>query len=493
MATSQLPSSVGLPSEMKYNLDYSMPPESKSYSIRIQPSNVSQVTTSFSTGINATYWGDMAMPASNIIFDIPCGSSPSLFLDNRLTTLNFQMTTTFTNVGTIGNGTFFNTYLRAGAHSWFDRMYITSQNGQIIEDITEFALVQDTLIALQMNQSVRSGSATQYGFQQSASILGSQGHQIAILSAANNAPALAQTETHSYSIPLCSGVLGVLADKFLNIGRTSKLQLVLQTASVIPITGGINAAWTAAATVQVTLSNLSISAEYVDIGLNALQMLDQTLVDGKAYSHGISYRTSSASLPASSQGNTSLLAGIRASSVKSIFTRFAQNSLSANNLHGKFNSFNPSISSINFSIGGLKYPQTPINPLLSPSQSYRETQIAVGSFNSTQFTSSIPPTLYCRLSVGSTNQGLTVGATQEYTWNNGVDSATALSQYIFGQCVETVARRGLLSGLNCTSAPIFLEMNISQGPTALHNVYFIAMIDHVIVHDIRSGNIECRT
>ena len=82
MATPQLnlPSSVGLPSEMKYNLDYSMPPESKSYSIRIQPSNVSQVTTSFSTGSAATtYWGDMAIPASNIIFDIPCGSSPSLF------------------------------------------------------------------------------------------------------------------------------------------------------------------------------------------------------------------------------------------------------------------------------------------------------------------------------------------------------------------------------------------------------------------------------
>jgi hypothetical protein len=199
-----------------------MPPESKSYSIRIQPSNVSQVTTSFSTGINATtYWGDMAMPASNIIFDIPCGSSPSLFLDNRLTTLNFQMTTSFTNAGTIGvNGAFLNTYLRAGAHSWFDRMYITSQNGQIIEDITEFALVQDTLIALQMNQAVRNGSATQYGFQESASILGNQGHPIAMLSAANVATAINEIETHSYSIPLCSGVLGVLADKFLNIGRT---------------------------------------------------------------------------------------------------------------------------------------------------------------------------------------------------------------------------------------------------------------------------------
>ena len=127
-----------------------------------------------------------------------------------------------------------------------------------------------------MNQSVRSGSATQYGFQQSATVLGSQGHQIAVLSAANVATANTQTETHSYSIPLCSGVLGVLADKFLNIGRTSKLQLVLQSASVIPITGGTNVAWTSGATVQVTLSNFSISAEYVDIGLNALQMLDQT-------------------------------------------------------------------------------------------------------------------------------------------------------------------------------------------------------------------------
>ena len=131
--------------------------------------------------------------------------------------------------------------------------------------------------------------------------------------------------------------------------------------------------------------------------------------------------------------------------------------------------------------------------MLSPSQSYRETQIAVGSFNSSQFTSSIPPTLYCRLSVGSTNQALTVGSTQEYTWNNGADTTTALSQYIFGECLEVCARRGLLSGLNCTSAPIFLEMNISQAPTYLHNVYFIAMIDHVIVHDIRSGSIECRT
>ena len=432
------------------------------------------------------------MPSTNIIFDFSCGSSPSLFLDNWLTTLNFQMTTSFSNIGNQNAGTFVDTYLRGGAHSWFDRMYIVSQNGSIIEDISEFALVQDTLIALQMNSSVRQGSATQYGFLQTTGT-GSQGHKINVLSAGNTMAAN-QIETHQYSIPLCSGVLGVLADKFLNIGRTSRIQLVLQTSNVIPITGGTGAgAWTAAGTVQIQLSNFSISAEYIDIGLSALQLLDQTLVDGKAYSHGISYRTSSASLPASSQGAVSLLCGIRASSVKSIFTRFSQGTLTAANLHGKFNSFNPSILSINYSIGGLKYPQQPINVLLNPAQSYRETQIAVGSFNSTQFTSSIPPTLYCRLSAGGTAQSLTVGSTQEYSWNNGNDSATAVSQFIFGECLEVCARRGLLSGLNCTSSPIFLEMNIANANTSIHNVYFIAMIDHVIVHNIRDGSIECRT
>ncbi len=124
MSQVNLPSSTGLPSEMKYNLDFSMPPESKSYSIRIPSSNVSQVTTTFSTGVAAsTYWGDtLTMPSTNILFVFPCGSSPSLFLDNRLTTLNFQMTTSFSNIGTQNAGTFVDTYLRGGAHSWFDRM-----------------------------------------------------------------------------------------------------------------------------------------------------------------------------------------------------------------------------------------------------------------------------------------------------------------------------------------------------------------------------------
>ena len=86
-----LPSSVALPNEMQLGvLDFSIPPDAKSFSVKIQPSNLSQITTTFSTGTtNATNLGDMPFPTQNIIFDLPCGASPSMFLDSRFTTVNF--------------------------------------------------------------------------------------------------------------------------------------------------------------------------------------------------------------------------------------------------------------------------------------------------------------------------------------------------------------------------------------------------------------------
>jgi len=126
-------------------------------------------------------------------------------------------------------------------------MFITSQNGQIIEDQTEFGLCNDTMLTLQMNVAQRAGVALQYGFNTGSNTAssaaqvanteiysGCNGHQWEMVNQVNTTPA-GLSEIHSYSIPLTSGVIGVLSDKFLNIGRTSKLQLVLQTASVLPI------------------------------------------------------------------------------------------------------------------------------------------------------------------------------------------------------------------------------------------------------------------
>jgi len=252
------------------------------------------------------------------------------------------------------------------------------------------------------------------------------------------------------------------------------------------------------------LNNFSLQCEYVDIGTAAVSMLDQTLVDGKAYIHGTTWRTSTASLPASTTGAVSLLAGVRASSVKSLFVRFAQNSSASTYVfgttnqnaaasNGKYDATNPMINSINFSVGGIKFPQTPTNPLLAPSQAFRDAQLAMGSWNSALFTSATTPNTYCRLSGGYNGPNLTPanGSNLDYNYTMGT-TPYYQSQFIYGQDLEVVMRKSLLSGLNCTSAPIFLEIGIAYAPTFQHTAYVQALIDHVIIHDVRSGDITVR-
>ena len=286
----------------------------------------------------------------------------------------------------------------------------------------------------------------------------------------------------------------MLNDKFCNVGRTSRIQLVLQTASALPYTFYANTAASVGA--SFTLSNFSLQCEYVDIGSQALAMLDQTLVDGKMYSHGVTWRTTSSTFD-NAAGSQTVLAGIRASSVKSLFARFVPQGTSSitNSIHGKYNSMNPAINSVAFNIGGIRYPQTNLNPLLAPSQTFAELQKAVGSFNNAQFQSSISTDKYCRLAAGATAKSLAVGSTQDYQWQTPAGTneiVNGLSQFLIGQNVEVCAKRSLLSGLNCTSAPIFLEAATAQAVTNKSLLYVHGMIDCVIIHDVTSGEIQVR-
>jgi hypothetical protein len=226
--------------------------------------------------------------------------------------------------------------------------------------------------------------------------------------------------------------------------------------------------------------------------MSALRMLDEAHPDGITYSHGVSYRTTTSTVTAAA-GAVSVLAGLRASSVKSLFTRFVDLGAAgtANSSNGKYDSKNPHLNYINFNIGGLKYPQSPVPVLLSPAQCLSETNKAIGSFNNALYSSSIPTANYCKLAAGGTAQGLTVGGTQCYEWNQGTDNVQQ-AQFIFGENLEVVSKKNILSGLNATSAPIFVELNLAVAPTNNQTLYTIAMIDHIIVHDTHSGDISVR-
>jgi hypothetical protein len=485
-----IPSVVGIPSEMRLgDVDFSLPPDSRSYAVKVMASNVQSVASPPISLISAGAGAPTTTPqfvSQNIYFDLPCGQSPSTFLDTRFSTISFRatMTCSIAGAGSTATG-----YLRSGAYSFFDRMYVTGGNGQVLEDIGEYGLVNDLLTGLQFNPATTDSLALQFGFNPTTSVDAKQGHIWAMLNA--RAPVLNESETHSYSFPLLSALVGMGSDKFLNIGRLNKLQVALQTATELPITI-LNAGAMTAGTITITLSDIALNLEYCDIGASSLAMLDATLVDGKAYIHGTTYRTSAVSMPAV-VGNQSLLAGIRGSSVKSLFARFVDGGAisTTNSINSKYDSKNPLATSLNFNIGGLKYPNNPVNPLISPASAFRNLQMAIGAFNNAQFQSAIVPSAYCKLSAGGTASGTTLGGTQDANYTLGT-VATGLAQFFYGENVEVVAKRGLMSGISCVNAPVFLEVNSSTAPTNAQQVYIHAMLDSVFIHDVRTGDIQVR-
>ena len=488
---SAIPSVVGIPAEMKLgNVDFSLPPDARSYSVKVASSNLATITSPPISLVSAGAGAPTTTPqfvSQSAFFDIPCGQSPSTFLDTRFSTISFRATLTCSVAG--AGSTITSGFLRSGAYSFFDRMYVTGGNGQVLEDIGEYGLTYDLLTSLQLNPSVRDALALQYGFFSDVNNGGNQGHAWASLNA--RAPATTDIETHSYSMPLLSALVGMGSDKFLNIGRLNKLQLALQTATELPITIATAGAMSAG-TIQIQISDIALNLEYVDIGSSSLQMLDETLVDGKAYIHGTTYKTSAVNMPAS-VGNQSLLAGIRGSSVRSLFSRFVDGGAisTTNSVNSKYDSKNPSANSMNYNIAGLRVPNNPVNPLINPAGAFRNLEMAIGSFNNSQFQSAIIPAQYCRLSAGATASGTTLGGTQDANYTIG-SLTTALSQFIYGENTEVVAKRGLMSGISCVNAPVFLEVNTSSAPTNSHQVYVHAMLDCVFIHDVRTGDIQVR-
>jgi hypothetical protein len=485
-----IPSPIGLPQELKLGeVDFSLPADARSYQVNVQPSNVASVAQTGISVISAGAGPPTTTPqftSQTLYFDLPAGASPSTFIDNRFTTISFRANLAVT---TAFVGAFAQTgYQRSGGYSWIDRMYITAQNGNIVEDVTEYGLVNDLMVATQLNPATRDSLAVQYGFLSDPAATVSQGHQWTTIA---QTAAVTATETYSYSMPLMSSLVGVTADRFFNIGRTNKLQIAIQTCSELPISI-TNAGAITAGAFSITLSDFAIQCQYVDIGPSALAMIDATLPDRKAYIHGTTYKTSSISMPATA-GSQSLLAGIRGSSIKSLFCRFQDMGAvsTTNSSNGKYDSKNPNLNSINFNVGGQKLPNNSVNPLLQPSRAFRALQMASGSFNNAAFQSSMIPAQYCKLSAGGTAQGATVGATQAYFWNLGSINSS-LCQFIYGEDLEVVARRGLMSGLNCNSAPVFVEFNAAVAPTNAQTLYVHALSDVVYLHDIATGDVQVR-
>ena len=100
---------------------------------------------------------------------------------------------------------------------------------------------------------------------------------------------------------------------------------------------------------------------------------------------------------------------------------------------------------------------------------------------------------YCVLSTGGVaSVAGTTSGTQDWNYQSIVSVPASQASFIFGENCEVIARRGVMSGLNATASPIFLECSIMTAPTNSHNVFIHSMQDVIYVHDVHSGDVQAR-
>jgi len=479
-------SQVAFPSELQNDIQYQLPASVNSYNVKIVPSNgstFSSPTASLTQSVTQQIQGGN----QNVIFDLPCGQGKSVFLDPRFTTLNFRATYSIVTAGATVSIPITTAYLRSSGYAHFDRAYTQSQSGVLLDDVNLVGLVQDTLIGLEIDVAQRDALALMYGFQFEASSANSQninqGHTLN-QSGTTYTTAGTQSSYYSYSMPLLNSLIGKGARKFFQCGATNKLQLVLQTSAIVPVTI-VTGAFTGTATMSITIDNIFLSCQYVDIGMEGLKMLNKT---GVQYYDGVTYRVSSASLPSTS-GAISLLTGIRGSSVKALWSRFCEaTTLSTSGcINYIYDSKMPQATSISYNVNGVLNPSNPIDLLHAPATALSLLQESNSSFNNYEFKSALVPTNYLAYVPGGT-------IVSDVDNNISVNTSVASSQrqFIFGVNMEKISKYGILDGASFNSGNVFLNMTTSNSNTNTLTVFFIAKMDIIYIHDTATGEISVR-
>lgn len=482
---------VGFPSELKNEIDYSLPADVSSYSVKVVPSNLSQVQSTVQT-LTASSNLNLNGTSTNIIFDIPAGQGKAIFVDPRFSTLNFRVNYEVVSAGATAVIT--SGVLRSGAMAHFDREYIQSQSGVILDDVNLLGVVHDQIQGLELSTAEKDSLSMMYGFLYESGTNGTtgyslnrcQGHIIPNIDNKASGEVSAGSSYFSYSVPLLNSLIGKGANKLFQIGATNKLQLVLQSSAILPLTIITGTSGTAP-TFKVTIDNISLNLQYVDIGMEGVKMLNKT---GLQYYNGITYRASTATLPSNTAGAVSLLTGLRGSSVRTIMTRCCEASTvsSTGCINYIYDSKLPQATSMQYNVNGVMIPPNPVDLIHSPSTAFTFLQEANSSFNNYEFKSSVTPDRYCVYVPGGT---LATDADYRVSLSSG-SSAYNQAQFAFGYNLEKVSKAGVLDGMNLNSGNTFLNAVLANGSTNSLTFIFIAKMDIIYILDTNTGEITVR-
>jgi hypothetical protein len=478
------PSVVGFPKSLSNEIEFTLPDSVESFNVKIAPSNGSSFASATQT-LTASSSLNLNGSNTNIIFDLPTGVQ-SQFWDGRFAFLNFRVAYEITNTPSAAVITA--ACLRSHANAHFDTMTILSQSGVVLEQITNYGMVNDMLLQNEINVADRDSLACMYGLQYEAAgavsaLNNNQGHKLVGIDAVTLGAST--IVYYSYSVPILSSLLGKGASKMMQLA-TNKLQLQLTTSAIAPVTIVTGTA-TTAALFKYTIDNVSISAQIVDIGNEGVRLLGKT---GMQYYNGVTYKVSSGLVPAGASGSLQLLAGIRGSSVRALFLRAVESGIStAASLNFIYDSKAPQATSLSWLINGKQYPSNPVDLLHNPAQVFTQTQCAIGNFHTSDFKSGLVPSEYFIFIPGGTIPNDSDAA---FTAAGSATAAVSQAQFNWGLNLERISKAGVMDGMNLNSSNTFLNVTLANGATNSITMYFIAKMDALYILDTATGEMTVR-
>lgn len=487
-------SPLGLPATLDYKLPPSLSEDSKSYWVSISPDGVQSVPSASVPIIQNTALGSSVNNAFNsqlLQFTIPSGTSRSVFMDCRETTLNFRMTL---NITTAAAGTGAIQCLVGSAQSFFDSLQLFSNNIPI-ESIQGYNLLCNQLLNATVNLAERQGGcAIAMGIDNDS--------QSGI-----DLPTDVRTVNYNFSIPLVS-VIGLNnAQHLFPIGSLSNLQLQMTTSAQLPIVS-YSTAFTTAGAQTVTLDQFTLNMKYIDIGSASAALLSSGLNEGKIFMKTQTFIQAATNLPSGSLGQNNLLYQIRNSSLKSLII---QNSVATSTAcpNGLYDAINLGVTQFNVSVGGIQYPQKPCDPSRRPAETYLHFLSALGyagdykKYGGVMNRSNYGACLFNPTTGGITNidnmmvqAGATVGVRAAETGTGGATYTIIKypNMHIYG--VDLEKSGGILfNGVNTRSAPPVGNFFISTtvGTTVSATSFAWGLVDCVLVVDQMSQTIQAFT
>ena len=356
--------------------------------------------------------------------------------------------------------------------------------GFLLENSTDYGALHTAFMDLQVGVEARTVSTF--------AILGGQGGETTWANpSGRTCYGMAQNTSEVFCTGLVSHLFGNLSQRMFPIGETSDgLELHLQlndfkssfkavtdATGTTPITTGQMTTWgdTAGAVLaaNITITNVEYVAEYVELQANAMSAI-RSMNGGRYVISGEQYRSISATVPASSTGTYSLLVNHRLSSLKSLWAgMYGTNNVGNMCLNSVTGRTKNNLNTYQWRIGSNPVPQRPVvagtAAGVSGAEALMEVEKTIRGVNAVLGACSISKAGY-----------------------NSQTNSTQIGSFIMGtelDAFDFTIDKPARSGVDTTSAPVFLDLTFHTGTYEAVNTIVWAHYDASIVVDASTGSV----